>query len=138
MIIPNNNSERRPPTACRGQVHVVQDGDTLYKIAKQYDVKLFDLMRLNPYVNVYNLQRGDEICIPAIPMRPEKTYVVNQGDTIQRVMQVLDFDFDTLARWNPMLKDIELPEGLIISVPLVQPRNDLEDLIEDFFDDKND
>lgn len=135
MIMPNNNPERRPSPACRGQVHVVRDGDTLYKIAKQYDVKLFDIMRLNPYVNVYNLQRGDEICIPAVPTRPERTYVVNEGDTIQRVMQALGTDFDTLARWNPMLKDIELPEGLIITIPLIQPRNDVEDRIEDFIDD---
>lgn len=47
-------------------IHVVKQGDTLYKIAQEYDVNLFELMSLNPYVNVYNLQIGDEIVIPAI------------------------------------------------------------------------
>ena len=47
-------------------IHVVKQGDTLYKIAQEHDVNLFDLMSINPYVNVYNLQIGDEIVIPAI------------------------------------------------------------------------
>lgn len=47
-------------------IHVVKQGDTLYKIAQEHDVNLFELMSLNPYVNVYNLQTGDEIVIPAI------------------------------------------------------------------------
>ena len=48
------------------KVYIVKKGDTLYDIAREYDVKLFDIMRLNPYINVYNLQIGDEICIPAV------------------------------------------------------------------------
>lgn len=47
-------------------IHVVKQGDALYKIAQEHDVNLFELMSLNPYVNVYNLQIGDEIVIPAI------------------------------------------------------------------------
>ena len=77
-----NNTQERGSVRCRGYVHVIEEGDTLYKLARKYDVKLFDIMRLNPYVNVYNLQVGDEICIPTMPARPEKTYVVNEGDTI--------------------------------------------------------
>lgn len=128
MVMPNSDDNmRRTPSACRGYVHVVKSGDTLYKLARQYDVKLFDIMRLNPYVNVYNLQVGDEICIPTTPARPERTYVVNEGDTVQRVLKALNVDFDTLARWNPTLLDVELPEGLILTLPLVQPRDDMDD-----------
>ena len=126
MVMPKfDNDERRPTPVCRGYVHVVKSGDTLYKLARQYDVKLFDIMRLNPYVNVYNLQIGDEICIPTAPARPEKTYAVNAGDTIKQVLKALDVDFDTLARYNPLLMDVELPEGLVVTLPLVQPRSDL-------------
>ncbi|MGN0154573.1 MAG: LysM peptidoglycan-binding domain-containing protein [Lachnospiraceae bacterium] len=117
-----NGDERRRPMGCRGYVHVVEAGDTLYKLAKKYDVKLFDIMRLNPYVNVYNLQIGDEICIPTMAARPEKTYVVNEGDTIEKILKAFDVDFETLARWNPTLMEVELPEGLILKLPLVQPR----------------
>ena len=134
MIMPNigNNNERRPTSTCKGYVHVVKAEDTLYKLARQYDVKLFDIMRLNPYVNVYNLQIGDEICIPTTPARPEKNYVVNVGDTIQKVLQALDMDFEDLARWNPMIKDVELPEGLILTIPLEMENDHRENLDEDF------
>ncbi len=102
---------------CRGYIHVIEKGDTLYKLAKKYDVRLFDIMRLNPYVNVYNLQIGDEICIPTMTARPDKTYVVNEGDDIGRVLKAFGTDFSTLAKWNPTLLETELPEGLILRMP---------------------
>lgn len=127
---PSNDDMRRRPADCRGYVHVIEEGDTLYKLAKKYDVRLFDIMRLNPYVNVYNLQIGDEICIPTMPARQEKTYVVNEGDTIAKVLDAFEMDFENLARWNPVLMDVELPEGLILKVPLIQPRAEVPDFEE--------
>lgn len=55
---------------CRGILHIVQKGDTLYKIAKQYGVPLSRVMYANPYVDVYNLQIGDEICVPVASRPP--------------------------------------------------------------------
>ncbi|WP_238722963.1 LysM peptidoglycan-binding domain-containing protein [Diplocloster agilis] len=49
---------------CDGEMYVVKEGDTLYRISRQFGVNLASLMAANPYVNVYNLQEGDEICIP--------------------------------------------------------------------------
>lgn len=49
---------------CRGMIHVVKAGDTLYQLGKQYHVSVGQLMFANPFVNVYNLQIGDELCIP--------------------------------------------------------------------------
>lgn len=116
---PDVASDKRPAMGCRGYVHVIEEGDTLYKLAKKYDVRLFDIMRLNPYVNVYNLQIGDEICIPTMPPQTDKTYVVNEGDTVGQVLRSLDTDFNTLAKRNPVLLEVELPEGLILRYPIV-------------------
>lgn len=49
---------------CRGIIHVVAAGDTLYNLGKKYHVSVTQLMYANPYVNIYNLQIGDELCIP--------------------------------------------------------------------------
>jgi LysM repeat protein len=49
---------------CRGFLHVIEKGDTLYKLGKQYGVTVSSLLYANPYINVYNLQVGDELCIP--------------------------------------------------------------------------
>ena len=65
--LPGNNGERR---RCRGVLHIVKKDDTLYKIAKKHGVPLSWVMYANPYVDVYNLQIGDEICVPMPGPRP--------------------------------------------------------------------
>lgn len=49
---------------CRGIIHVIEKGDTLYKLGQRYHVSVSRIMYANPYVNIYNLQVGDELCIP--------------------------------------------------------------------------
>ncbi|MDY3854946.1 MAG: LysM domain-containing protein [Butyribacter sp.] len=49
---------------CNGFTHTIKKGDTLYEISRKYDVPLALLLRANPYVDVFNLQTGDTICIP--------------------------------------------------------------------------
>ena len=54
---------------CRfGFIHVIEQGDTLYKLGKRYGVTVSALLFANPWVNVYNLQIGDELCIPGFRM----------------------------------------------------------------------
>lgn len=53
---------------CRGIVHVINKGDSLYAISRKYNVPLALIMRANPYADVYNLQMGDEICVPVTNM----------------------------------------------------------------------
>lgn len=108
----------RKKFSCKGKVHIIKQGDTLYRLAKMYDVKLFDIMRLNPYVNVYNLQIGDEICIPVSDTVHEKTYVVNAGDTMKDVLNFFQTSFDDLVRENKSLLEVKLPEGMVISKTL--------------------
>lgn len=52
------------PGTCGGLIHVIKAGDTLYKLSQTYHVSVSDIMYENPYVNIYNLQIGDELCIP--------------------------------------------------------------------------
>lgn len=54
-----------PGGSCGGIIHVIQKGDTLYQLGKKYHVSVGQLMFANPFVDVYNLQIGDELCIPA-------------------------------------------------------------------------
>ena len=63
---------------CRfGFIHVIEQGDTLYKLGKRYGVTVSALLFANPWVNVYNLQIGDEICVPvsdsAVFLKKSKT-----------------------------------------------------------------
>lgn len=47
-------------------VHVIRPGDTLYRLSRQYGVKVSALMMANPFVDIYNLRIGDELCIPRL------------------------------------------------------------------------
>ena len=42
----------------------IKEGDTLYRISRKYRISLDRIMEANPYVDVYNLRPGQEICIP--------------------------------------------------------------------------
>ena len=49
---------------CPGPVYEVKKGDTLYSIAQKYHCRVRTLLDLNPFVDIYNLQPGEEICVP--------------------------------------------------------------------------
>ncbi|MCD7762250.1 MAG: LysM peptidoglycan-binding domain-containing protein [Lachnospiraceae bacterium] len=53
-------------TACSryGIIHTVEEGDTLYRLGKQYNVKVSSLIYANPCADIYDLHPGDQICIP--------------------------------------------------------------------------
>ena len=61
---------------CNGIVHTIRRGDTLYLLSRYYNVTINEIMRANANVNIYNLQIGDQICIPV--RRPTPT---NQGQS---------------------------------------------------------
>ena len=49
---------------CRGVLHTVVAGDTLYMIAKKYRVALGAIIDANPDIDPYNLRIGMKICVP--------------------------------------------------------------------------
>ena len=79
---------------CDGITHTIKKGDTLYEISREHKVPLSMLLRANPYVDVFNLQVGDTICVPTkkplenafLTPRPSRRNMT--GDTDQEaVMQ---------------------------------------------------
>ncbi|MCC8046700.1 MAG: LysM peptidoglycan-binding domain-containing protein [Clostridiales bacterium] len=55
-------------TACSkyGIIHTVEEGETLYLIGKMYHVKVSSIIYANPHIGIYDLQPGDQICIPKL------------------------------------------------------------------------
>ncbi len=104
---------------CKGVIHRVVQGDTLYKIAKMYGVRLVDVMKENPYVNVYNLQVGDEVCVPTEIYEEEERiyYTAKPGDTIGSIVFQLETDVENLMEFNKELFDLRIPAGTIIRIP---------------------
>lgn len=101
---------------CKGSIHKVVAGDTLYKISKLYGVRLLDLLKENPYVNVYNLQVGDEICVPVgiYDEEERRYYVANDEETVGTVLGNLGISVDELFEKNKEFYDLQIKKGTII------------------------
>ena len=107
--------------SCRGVLYKVKKGDTLYSISRNYNLRVRDLMRANPFVDVYRLQIGEELCIPVIPGPPanpgEKTYVVKKEDTLLSILKKNRITFEELAQKNRSVSLLKLPAGTLLFLP---------------------
>lgn len=104
---------------CNGVVHRVVAGDTLYKLSKMYGVRLIDILKENPYVNVYNLQIGDEVCIPTevYEEAERRYYTARVGETLGSIISNVGTDIGSLMQYNRELYDLRIPLGTIIRIP---------------------
>lgn len=118
--VSGENVNGRP---CRGVVHVVKKGDTLYKISRVYDVKVADLIWMNPGVRIYNLQVGDEICVP-VPVEMPGTdgnaetlpYVVRANETLDEILRTFRMTYEDLQKLNKDLSPA-YEEGTVLNIP---------------------
>ena len=102
---------------CLGNIYVVKKGDSLYKIAKENNVTVNALMRANPYVNVYNLQIGEEICIPRRNTAPNTRCVrVRSMKELMELMMENGVSWDRMLELNPQLKNIMVPVDLVVCI----------------------
>ena len=100
-------------------IYIIKQGDTLYSISRRYNVPIPLILRANPYVDIYNLQIGDELCIPVIkPMvwNSMMVYVVEDGDTLQSILTKFGIELEDLLEFNN-LEDISLTPGMSIQIP---------------------
>lgn len=71
---------------CNGMIHVIKPGDNLYQLSRRYRVPLALILRANPYVDVYNLRPGQEICIPM--SRPGRPMPEPEPQELQKEMEM--------------------------------------------------
>lgn len=83
---------------CNGVVHTIKKGDTLYLISKYYKVPIGEIMNANRNINVYNLQIGDEICIPV--RRPAPAMENEDMTQIPYMTDSMNEEFDENTRIN--------------------------------------
>lgn len=98
--------------SCSGRIHVVEKGDTLYRLSKMYGCNLGDIITANPYVNVYNMQEGEEVCIPVTDKEEADYYEVKDGDTFEDVFMYFGIGPDELFEKNNELYHLMLPAGM--------------------------
>ena len=86
------------------QVHVVKQGETLYKIARTYGLSVAELKRLNGLTRD-NIRVGQRLIVKPptldVPASPE-IYTVKEGETLYAIAFRFGLSVDTLLALNPL------------------------------------
>jgi LysM repeat protein len=106
-------------------VHVVQAGEVLLGIARNYAVTLRELLAANGISEAHILHPGDELIIPASGQRPTPTplpdqtiHVVQQGDKLGDIAVRYNISERRIRQANDMAADDAIQVGDELVIPL--------------------
>ncbi|RXZ84519.1 LysM peptidoglycan-binding domain-containing protein [Paenibacillaceae bacterium] len=106
------------------KIHIVKQGDTLYRIAEKYGVTVEEILKLNPGIaNADKIDVGMKIKVPSNPSNPGMPeimhhHVVQQGDTLWKLAKAWGVPFDALLKANQQLKNPNaLMVGEVVNIP---------------------
>ena len=105
------------------RVHTVERGQTLYRIAKAYDVPMAEITRYNPDASVA-MKPGMELLIPYAKPEEDKSpasyiyHVIRQGETIEEIAAIYGVSKDAVLKLNPELKGNKLSAGQSVKIPM--------------------
>lgn len=104
-------------------IHVVQPGDTMYRLAQQYGVSMERLLQDNQLETPSQLVVGQTIVV----QYPELTHTVRAGDSLYSIAQMHNTTAAQLLRNNPALRgrDLIYPGQTIVVKYASKPRGSL-------------
>lgn len=101
--------------------YTIVQGDTLYKIAQEYNTSIQLLVRLNRLTDPNNLTVGDTICVPKKPLVPPcpngSYYTIAQGDTLYKIAKDNNISVRKIMIANPFINPYTLMIGQVICIP---------------------
>lgn len=101
--------------------HVVLPGDTLYKLSKQYDVPLKELIRVNNIAPPYVIYPGQQILIPkGSPSKPPadtEVYIVKKGDTLYSIAKAFNVSVEDITKLNNLSNPELIYPGQKLLIP---------------------
>ncbi len=103
------------PICPGGQIYVIQAGDTLYFIARRFNIPVNVLLMANPGIDPYNLMIGQIICVPETPPVPEpgpEIVTLNPTDITPDSKGVAFIESDAVTAFvTNVPQPDELPDG---------------------------
>ena len=104
--------------------YVIQNGDTLYKIAIKFNTTTDAIISSNPGINSENLEVGREVCIPQMQMQPQistcpigtSPYAIKRGDTLATIANRFNTSIDSILSANPGIVAENLSIGQVICI----------------------
>lgn len=114
-----------PPDVSSSQdTYMVQKGDTLSKIANQFNTTVEELKKLNNLTSDL-IQIGQILFIPVTSISPTETYTVKKGDTLYSISQQYGVTVEELKLTNNLTNN-NLYIGQELKVPTKEINEDYE------------
>lgn len=96
-------------------VYTVKSGDSLYKIAQNYNTTVSELMSLNN-LSSPNLSIGQVLKLPSKEITPENSYIVKSGDSLYKIASANNTTVSELMNLNN-LSSTNLSIGQVLKLP---------------------
>ena len=91
---------------------VVQKGDTLYSIARRYDLPIREIIELNGFRPPYGLRIGQVVQLPSA-----RYHIVAKGDTLYNISKRYNVDVNSLSKTNDISPPYSLAVGQRLQLP---------------------
>lgn len=119
---PSDSAAGTPPAT--EVIHVVQPGESLYRIGLQYGYSWTVLAQYNGLTNPNRVIIGQEIKIPAAgspttptPPTTEQLYTVRRGDTLARIAAAYGVSWVQIAEANGIVNPNLIYPGQVLKIP---------------------
>lgn len=110
-----------PPTPDNAIVYIVKPGDTLYRIAREYNVTVSDIIDLNN-LGTTVLTVGQQLLIPNQPTDSTTTYTVKSGDTLYSIANKYGVTVAEIISANNLSStSLQIGQVLIIPTAAITP-----------------
>ena len=114
---------------CNGIIYTIKKGDTLYSLSGRFKVPLARILRANPYIDIYNLQIGEQICIPKCPTCNPfylMSYIIKADETVLDILNRFGIELEDLLKYNN-LNGMMLQAGSRLQIPVKKEGEEEED-----------
>lgn len=147
---PEADSTYNPLVAGTPTTHVIQYGETLSIIARQYGITVEQLMQANNIANPNLIYRGQSLTVwtnesvnEGAPLEPETleeefvagpppaesiAYIIQPGEHLSQIAQRYGLDWRTLAQVNNITNPDSIYAGQSILIPAINESGGVEDL----------
>ena len=115
LLIPDDIIIEEPSLPIEANTYQVQPGDTLYKIANNFNTTVDEIKRLNNLTS-NTLSIGQVLNIGNINIPSTQTYTVQRGDSLWLIANKLNTTVDELKRINNLSTNL-LQIGQVLLIP---------------------
>ncbi|MDX8045593.1 LysM peptidoglycan-binding domain-containing protein [Gracilibacillus sp. S3-1-1] len=103
-------------------IHVVQSGETLAQIAKQYTISVAVIVAVNGLPSANDIVPGLALYIPDTDIIQYRSYIVKEGDTLWQLANHFDTTITAITKANPTINPHSLSIGQKLLIPTATMR----------------